>query len=65
MAAAYASPNEGGSAVYMEASLGTAAAYAPITNIGGMYAPSGGLEDAVDGALYTNDAYGNVAGSTV
>ena len=64
-AAAYASLIEGGSALYMGAGSGTAAAYAPITNVSGVYAPSGGVGDASDGALYTNDAYGNVAGSTV
>ena len=51
-AAAYASPIEGRGPVYLEGGSDTAAAYASITNGGGM------------DALYTNDAYGNVAGST-
>lgn len=64
-AAAYASPTEGRGAVYVDASSGTAAAYASTTNASGMYAPSGGVVGADDGALYTNDAHGNVPGSTV
>lgn len=58
-AAAYASPNEAGSAVYEEEGSG-----APITNAGGMYASTGSVGGADDGAIYTNDAYGNVPGST-
>jgi hypothetical protein len=65
-AALYASPTEGG-AVY---AAGGAAAYAyvPVLQTGEMYAASintsgaGGGWD--DGAVYSNDAYGNVAGST-
>lgn len=69
VAAAYASPNEGGSTVYARAgSGGSAAAYTPITNASSMYAPSGDVVSTVgvsnDGALYTNDAYGNVPGSS-
>ena len=59
-AAMYASPTEGG-AVY---AAGRADAYAPVMQTGKMYAPSvagGGWDDA---AVYSNDAYGNVAGST-
>lgn len=53
-AAAYPSPAEGRGSIYVEAISGTAAAYAP----------TGGAGGADDGALYTNDAYGSVAGST-
>eukprot|EP00729_Bicosta_minor_P001230 gene1230-15386_t len=64
LAAAYASPNEGGSAVYARTgSDGSAAAYAPITNASGIYAPSGDVGMGNGAALYTNDAYSNVAGS--
>lgn len=65
VAAAYASPNEGGSAVYAgTGSGGSAAAYTPITNASGMYAPSGDVGVGNGAALYTNDAYGNVPGSS-
>ena len=53
-AAAYPSPAEGRGSIYVEAISGTAAAYAP----------TGGAGGADNGALYTNDAYGSVAGST-
>ena len=42
----------------------SSAAGAPITNASGMYAPSGAVGLDNDGALYTNDAYGNVPGSS-
>lgn len=65
VAAAYASPNEGGSAVYAGAGSGeSAAAYTRITNASGMYAPSGDVGVDNGAALYTNDAYGNVPGSS-
>ena len=43
---------------------GSAAAYTPITNASGMYAPSGDAGVGNGAALYTNDAYGNVPGSS-
>lgn len=65
VAAAYASPNEDASAMYAGAgSVGVAAAYAPITNASSMYAPSGDAGLGNGAALYTNDAYGNVPGSS-
>ena len=64
-AVGYASLTKGASAVYAGAGTGgSAAAYAPITNASGMYAPSGDVGVGNDGALYTNDAYGNVPGSS-
>lgn len=64
-AVGYASLTKGASAVYAGACTGgSAGAYAPITNASGMYAPSGDVGVGNDGALYTNDAYGNVPGSS-